>query len=220
MGLPVRGGGHKRANSVLPLGPRADLAAAVDEAERFYDSLGLPVVFSMGAEAAEGLDAELAARGYRVVDPTLIMTRPLSDEDASVEPGGVEPAPTREWFERVVAGRRAHRTGSGHGQMERRAHPHRRSGSLRVFAGPAARPRGRGPGCDPAGVARDLLHGGATRGASPRACSGCAPRLALRREAARREAGVSGRHRGQHRCSRTLRERRLHGVGPYHYRIR
>jgi len=89
----------KRANSVLPLGPRADLAAAVDEAERFYASLGLPVVFSMGAEAAEGLDAELAARGYRVVDPTLIMTRPLSDEDASVEPGGVEPAPTREWFD-------------------------------------------------------------------------------------------------------------------------
>lgn len=91
----------KRANSVLPLGPRADLAAAVDEAERFYGSLGLPVVFSVGSDTTEGLDAELSARGYRVADPTLIMTRPLTEEDASGEPASVElaSAPTREWFD-------------------------------------------------------------------------------------------------------------------------
>ncbi|WP_285775748.1 GNAT family N-acetyltransferase [Microtetraspora sp. NBRC 13810] len=68
------GGVTKRAESVLPLGVPGDLGAAVDDAERFYASLGRPCVFSMGAGATPGLDAELAARGYRVVDPTLVMT--------------------------------------------------------------------------------------------------------------------------------------------------
>ncbi|GAA3440958.1 GNAT family N-acetyltransferase [Planomonospora venezuelensis] len=81
------GGVSKRANSVLPLGERADLEAAVAGAERFYAGRGLPCVFSVGGGASPGLDALLEARGYRVVDPTLVMTMPL----AQAVPGGPYP---------------------------------------------------------------------------------------------------------------------------------
>ncbi|MCG5219561.1 GNAT family N-acetyltransferase [Streptosporangium sp. KLBMP 9127] len=67
----------KRANSVLAVGEPGDLGAAVADAERFYASVGLPCVFTVGGGAAPGLDAELDARGYRLVDPTLVMTAPL-----------------------------------------------------------------------------------------------------------------------------------------------
>ncbi|GLX00798.1 GNAT family N-acetyltransferase [Microtetraspora sp. NBRC 16547] len=70
------GGVTKRANSVLPLGERPDLGRAIDEAEAFYRELGRPCVFSIGGGATPGLDAELESRGYRLVDPTLVMTRP------------------------------------------------------------------------------------------------------------------------------------------------
>jgi ribosomal protein S18 acetylase RimI-like enzyme len=82
----------KRANSVLPLGE-----GSVEAAERFYEGLGLPCVFSIGMGAPEGLDGELAARGYRLVDPTLVMTAPpAAEETAEVS---VEDAPSREWLD-------------------------------------------------------------------------------------------------------------------------
>lgn len=87
----------KRANSVLPLGERADLPRAVDRAERFYTDLGLPCVFSVGMAATAGLDAELARRGYRVVDPTLVMTRPLTGDAPAVDEA-VEDRPSERWL--------------------------------------------------------------------------------------------------------------------------
>jgi GNAT superfamily N-acetyltransferase len=83
------GGVTKRANSVLPLGDREDLAGAVEEAEKFYAALGLPCVFSIGSGAAAGLDAELERRGYRLADPTLVMTAPVA---GAVPAAGVETA--------------------------------------------------------------------------------------------------------------------------------
>ncbi|MFC4061128.1 GNAT family N-acetyltransferase [Planomonospora corallina] len=89
--LRTADGVTKRANSVLPLGERPDLAAAVEEAERFYAGRGLPCVFSVGMGATPGLDGLLGARGYRVVDPTLVMVAPLvrrgSAEDGGPGPG-------------------------------------------------------------------------------------------------------------------------------------
>ncbi|GGK64039.1 putative N-acetyltransferase YobR [Planomonospora parontospora subsp. parontospora] len=75
--LRTAGGVTKRANSVLPLGGRRDLDPAVDAAEEFYAGQGLPCAFSVGPGAAPGLDGLLEARGYRVVDPTLVMVAPL-----------------------------------------------------------------------------------------------------------------------------------------------
>jgi ribosomal protein S18 acetylase RimI-like enzyme len=75
--LRTADGVTKRANSVLPLGDRQDPEAAVDAAEKFYAGQGLPCVFSVGAGAAPGLDGLLEARGYRIVDPTLVMAAPL-----------------------------------------------------------------------------------------------------------------------------------------------
>ncbi|GIH90484.1 GNAT family N-acetyltransferase [Planobispora siamensis] len=107
--LRTADGVTKRANSVLPLGEREDLEAAVGEAERFYAGRGLPCVFSVGMGATPGLDALLEARGYRVADPTLIMTRPLApavpDGEPAV-PGGessagvtLATAPDRRWLD-------------------------------------------------------------------------------------------------------------------------
>lgn len=98
--LRAAAGVTKRANSVLPLGERADLAAAIGEAEEFYADRGLPCVFSVGGGAPSGLDAALEARGYRVVDPTLVMTAPL-DHGTAAEDEGVElaEAPSQAWLD-------------------------------------------------------------------------------------------------------------------------
>ncbi|GAA4201257.1 GNAT family N-acetyltransferase [Microbispora amethystogenes] len=118
------GGVTKRANSVLPLGERADLPEAVDRAERFYADIGLPCVFSVGMGATPGLDGELDRRGYRLVDPTLVMTGPLSPGSQDVEVAGTPSerwlrawwsvdggrrsatgdVPARVWAERIVTG--------------------------------------------------------------------------------------------------------------------
>jgi len=102
--LRAADGVTKRANSVLPLGEREDQEAAVEAAEKFYADRGLPCVFSMGAGATPGLDALLETRGYRVVDPTLIMTADLGEapaEGVDAPREGVElaEAPSRAWLD-------------------------------------------------------------------------------------------------------------------------
>ncbi|GAA3160353.1 hypothetical protein GCM10010466_59020 [Planomonospora alba] len=89
--LRAAGGVTKRANSVLPLGEREDPEAAVDEAEKFYAERGLPCVFSVGMGAAPGLDGLLRARGYRLVDPTLVMTAPLACAGTAADGGAATP---------------------------------------------------------------------------------------------------------------------------------
>ncbi|NUR82521.1 MAG: GNAT family N-acetyltransferase [Nonomuraea sp.] len=77
--LRYAGGVTKRANSVLALEGPGDLAAA----EAFYAARGLPCAFSMGPGVDPALDAELAERGYSLVDPTVIM--------AAADVPGLEP---------------------------------------------------------------------------------------------------------------------------------
>ncbi|MBO3749052.1 GNAT family N-acetyltransferase [Streptosporangiaceae bacterium NEAU-GS5] len=106
----------KRANSVLPLGE-----GSIEAAERFYAGLGQPCVFSIGDGAPEGLDGKLAARGYRLVDPTFVMTAPAAAIETadgvvvahapSVEwldtwwsVDGARHADGREWGERILSG--------------------------------------------------------------------------------------------------------------------
>ncbi|MFI6455179.1 GNAT family N-acetyltransferase [Streptosporangium amethystogenes] len=103
--LRAADGVTKRANSVLPLGEPGDLEAGVEVAEKFYADRGLPCVFSVGGGATPGLDALLHARGYRVVDPTLVMTASLAPEapgngvGASWEEVDLAEAPSQAWLD-------------------------------------------------------------------------------------------------------------------------
>jgi GNAT superfamily N-acetyltransferase len=98
----------KRANSVLCDGPDGDVA----EVERLYRARGLPPVFQV---SDPGLDAVLAERGYRIVDPTYVMTGPLTGPltgpcSPAVNPPVVD-APPPGWLETwwAVDGRYADR---------------------------------------------------------------------------------------------------------------
>ncbi|MFF3441115.1 GNAT family N-acetyltransferase [Streptosporangium sp. NPDC002721] len=98
--LRASDGVTKRANSVLPLGEPEDLRAGVERAEKFYADRGLPCVFSVGGGATPGLDASLRARGYRVVDPTLIMTAPLvPGNEGPGERVELAEAPSQAWLD-------------------------------------------------------------------------------------------------------------------------
>lgn len=71
--------GHtKRANSVNVLEPRPEgLAERIAEAERRYRGAGLRPVFRLTPLAEPELDALLDARGYGVVEPSLVKTAPM-----------------------------------------------------------------------------------------------------------------------------------------------
>lgn len=105
--LRAADGVTKRANSVLPLGEPEDLRTGIERAEKFYADRGLPCVFSVGGGATPGLDAALRARGYRVVDPTLIMTARLApgepgEREEPGEPGEkveLAEAPSQAWLD-------------------------------------------------------------------------------------------------------------------------
>ncbi|MFC5814300.1 GNAT family N-acetyltransferase [Nonomuraea harbinensis] len=98
--LRYAGGVTKRANSVLAVGEPPvpdDLFAAIGVAEEFYAERGAPCAFSIGAGAPPGLDRALDARGYALVDPTVVMSGTISGEPAV--PVRVEPRPWRGWLE-------------------------------------------------------------------------------------------------------------------------
>src|SRR5512139_756147 len=80
------GGVTKRANSVLAAAEPVDPAGAIEAAERFYAERGLPAVFSLSPRSPpDRLDDLLAARGYALVDPTLIMTADLTGRSSGGE---------------------------------------------------------------------------------------------------------------------------------------
>lgn len=87
----------KRANSAAALDTRGGFAATLAQAERFYASFGGPTIFRLTPLAGAEPDEMLAARGYRVVEETIVMTMPLLSaavRDASVE---IAPHRTEEW---------------------------------------------------------------------------------------------------------------------------
>jgi ribosomal protein S18 acetylase RimI-like enzyme len=88
----------KRANAVLPLYAPAphDAGRRIDAAEAAYGRAGLPATFKVpGLPAWSALDAVLAARGYALVDPSLVMTRALvPDRSGATAPVTVSGSPT------------------------------------------------------------------------------------------------------------------------------
>jgi ribosomal protein S18 acetylase RimI-like enzyme len=97
----------KRANSVWPAadpaatgGGSGHLDGAIEAVERFYAARGLPAVFSLSADSRpEGLDGHLEARGYRIADPTLIMTAELSDERPVESDVAIRDVPSAAWLD-------------------------------------------------------------------------------------------------------------------------
>lgn len=75
--LRFSGGGSKRANSVQTLRwTGSDVDAAIDRAERAYREHGQTPVFQVvDVSEPAALDSHLAARGYEVIDRTLLMIK-------------------------------------------------------------------------------------------------------------------------------------------------
>jgi N-acetylglutamate synthase len=73
----------KRANSVTPLYPsELDLDEKIARCEGLYRDRGLPPIFRLTSLACPpGMDDALAQRGYRLVDPTLVLHLDLAAGD-------------------------------------------------------------------------------------------------------------------------------------------
>lgn len=106
--LRASSGFTSRGNSVLPLGdPGVGLDEAVKRTEGWYAARGLPPRFSLslpvsGDAAHDPLGKTLVGRGYRVVQPTLVMTGASSDIDpvgGDAAPVTVETSLSPRWLE-------------------------------------------------------------------------------------------------------------------------
>lgn len=97
--LRFSGGGSKRANSVQTLRwTGGDTDAAIRAAEADYRARGLTPVFQIvDVSAPRDLDACLERRGYRVVDRTLLMTKPVTAVTALAAVTGHDDPPP-EWL--------------------------------------------------------------------------------------------------------------------------
>jgi len=87
----------KRANSAAALAANGDFTATLELAERFYRSSGNPTIFRLTPLAGVEPDRLLAARGYRVVDETIVMTMPLCDATPHDERVTISAHCTPEW---------------------------------------------------------------------------------------------------------------------------
>ncbi|HEX8691685.1 MAG TPA: GNAT family N-acetyltransferase [Longimicrobium sp.] len=99
--LRFANGYTKRANSVNPLHPPGGgLEAAVAACERIYREQGLPPVFRLTSPfAPPELDELLERRGYRLVDPTLVLRLDLREQPAgSGESGEMLEETLDGWF--------------------------------------------------------------------------------------------------------------------------
>jgi ribosomal protein S18 acetylase RimI-like enzyme len=98
--LRASAGVTNRANSVLTAGPVADLAAAVDAAERWYAARALPPVFQVSPASPPDLRALLAERGYRERSPTDVLVAERH-EVSSVDAHGIriDDAPGEAWLD-------------------------------------------------------------------------------------------------------------------------
>ena len=80
--LRSAGGYTKRANSANALQPGATLTPQLlEQIEACYARQQLPSIFRLSPLADGGVDALLQARGYRLVDPSLLMQRATQDHD-------------------------------------------------------------------------------------------------------------------------------------------
>lgn len=85
--LRSAGGYTKRANSANALQPGAALTPQLlQQIEAHYARQQLPCIFRLSPLADAGVDALLQARGYRAVEPSLLMQRATQAEDRRWQP--------------------------------------------------------------------------------------------------------------------------------------
>jgi ribosomal protein S18 acetylase RimI-like enzyme len=97
----------KRSNSISALyeGGEQDLADKIQKCEDLYRQAGQPVIFKMTPFVPSELDGLLEERGYRYVEPSLVME--LDDLSAVPEPSAageirIDDAVSRAWVDRLA----------------------------------------------------------------------------------------------------------------------
>lgn len=90
-----------RANSVLPSAAPGDVDGTLARVEERYAERGLPAVFQVGPDARpSGLDGVLAAKGYELGSPTVIMTVDIDATSISTaSTAEIDEAPARDWLD-------------------------------------------------------------------------------------------------------------------------
>jgi ribosomal protein S18 acetylase RimI-like enzyme len=97
----------KRSNSVSALyeGTEQQLEAKIEKCEEAYREAGQPVIFKMTPFVPPQLDRILEDRGYKYIEPSLVME--LDDLSATPEPSHdgirIESAITQEWVDHLRA---------------------------------------------------------------------------------------------------------------------
>lgn len=91
----------KRANSINAWRPARDIGSLVDATAHLYRDRGLPVIVRLTPLAGAGSDQALAARGFRRLDETIVMTRQCRPETGLGAAAGfaVATTPTDAWLQ-------------------------------------------------------------------------------------------------------------------------
>lgn len=97
--LRAAGGPSRRANSANPLHEIAAMDEAfVAQVEAFYRERGRPAIFRI-PDMVQGIDALLAARGYRIDAPTMTLFAALDELGHGDRAGAsIEAAPSERWL--------------------------------------------------------------------------------------------------------------------------
>jgi ribosomal protein S18 acetylase RimI-like enzyme len=94
-------GQTKRANAASALCPSVPFAETLAEAEALYPRHDLPVLFRLSPLAGTDTDRLLAESGYDRLDPSLVLTVPLSGTAAPADVI-VTPTPTESWLDGIA----------------------------------------------------------------------------------------------------------------------
>jgi ribosomal protein S18 acetylase RimI-like enzyme len=91
----------RRANCATALGaPGGELAARIGWAEAQLAGRGLPAIFRVPSVGGpDGLDAALAAAGYRRADEAVVMTLELAGPALAPAPGGIDAVALDAWLD-------------------------------------------------------------------------------------------------------------------------
>jgi N-acetylglutamate synthase len=102
--LRLADGYTKRANSANPLRPSVPFAETLPIVENFYARHNLPPIFRITPLAPADIGQALAQAGYQMIEPTQVMTVPLTAKDwpaheALIETVLIETTASPQWSE-------------------------------------------------------------------------------------------------------------------------
>lgn len=96
--LAASGGFSRRLNSVAPLGPPDGLDDRIARCQRWYEERGLPLRFRLTPLIAADVDPHLAAAGFGLEAPTLVMRASLADVP-EVPGSTIDGSPVDDWLQ-------------------------------------------------------------------------------------------------------------------------